>query len=272
MKTLRKILLHGFLIISSLVALFPFYYMFITAFKTNAEFYQNPFGLPHSPTLENIYNLIIERQFYRYFFNTVALTFLSTTIVIVLSVFPALAYAKMNFRGKEFLFNITIAMTSIPLITIIIPLYSSFARLNLLNKIEFVSLVYAGLMVPFTVFCLTSFFKSIPDDIFSAAKIDGCSEFMIVFKIVMPLSKPALVTLFIANGLWVWNELLLALLFLQEPMKRTIVVMLSSLQGRFTMNQPLVMAGALFVGVPMIIIYLLGQKYFVKGLTSGAVK
>lgn len=264
--------MHGFLLISSFIAAFPLYYMIVTALKSQAEFYENPLGIPRDPSLANLIKLVTEQNFLKYFSNTVFLTLLSTTIVIIISIFAAYGFARFDFRGKNLLFNFTIALTAIPIIIVAIPIYSLFVRFNLLNKIITVSFVYAGFMLPLTVFVLTSFFRATPKELFDAAVMDGCRDIDILFKIMVPMSKPAILTMFIVNGLWVWNELLLALLLLQQNSKRTVVVVLSSMQGRFTMNQPLIMAGSLFVGLPMIIVFILGQRYFIKGLTSGIVK
>ncbi len=272
MKYFKKVLMHLTLLFLSLVAVYPFYYMIVNAFKTSREFYDNPFGMPSNPTTANIVELLIRRNFLVYFTNTIFLTILSTVIVIIISIFASYAFARFDFFGKDAIFNIIIAFTAVPIIIVAIPIYSIFVNLDLINKLTSVSFVYAGFMLPLTIFVLTSFFKTPPQELFDAAKIDGCRDITILFRILVPISKPAILTLFIVNGLWVWNELLLALILLQAEPKRTIVVALSALQGRFVLDQPLIMAGSLFVGIPMIVVFILGQKYFIKGLTSGIVK
>jgi len=271
-KFLKKAPVYILIILCALSALFPLYYMFVTAFKSQTEFYDNPFGIPLKPTLENIINVMVEKQFYKYLLNTILLTVVSTLIAIIVSVFASFAYAKKRFKGRDTCFNLTIGLTSVPAIVVLVPLYAVLAKLGMLNTYFGTSLVYAGFMLPFCVFVLTSFFKTIDNEIIDAAKVDGCSEISLIARIFIPLSKPALITLFIIDGLWVWNELLIALLLLQDNDKRTLVVQLGLFQGRYVYSPTLIMAGSLFVGLPMIIIYLIGQKYFVKGLTSGAIK
>lgn len=271
-KILKRIPLHILMIMVSFGAIFPFYYMIVTAFKSETEFYDNTFGIPIHFTLENLIKIVIEKQFYKYFFNSLILTASSVIIAILVSLFAAFSYAKLNFRGKDIFFNTTIALTSLPAIVVVIPIYGILAKINLLNTFSGVSFIYAGFMIPFTVFVLTSFFKTIENEIMDAAKIDGCSNLVIIFKIIIPMSKPPLIYLIIANGLWVWNDLLIALLLLQDDNKRTLVVKLGMFMGKYVNYPTLIMAGSLIVALPMIIVYLFGQRYFVKGLTAGAIK
>jgi raffinose/stachyose/melibiose transport system permease protein len=272
LKFLRKVPLHIVLILFSLSALVPIYFMGVSAFKSETEYYDNNYGIPIEPTLENFKILIIDREIYRPMINTLILTFSSTIIAILISIFASYAYAKMKFRGRDALFNITIAFTAMPAIVVIIPLYSLLSKIGLINSYLGASLVYAGFMLPISIFILTSFFITIENEILEAARIDGCSSFMILLKIIVPLSRPSIISLFIVNGLWVWNELLIALLLLQDNAKRTIVVELAMFIGKYSIYPTFIMTGAFFVGLPMIILYLFGQKYFVKGLTSGAIK
>jgi len=248
------------------------YYMIITAFKSELEFWDNPFGIPLRPTLENFIDLMVVREFYKPLMNTIILTFTSTILGIVITIFASYAYAKMKFKGSDYLFSTTIALTAMPAIVVIIPLYVTMARLNLLNTFTGASIIYAAFMLPLSIFILTSFFKTVDNEIIDAAKIDGCGQIGILFRIMVPLSVPSLVTLFIINGLWVWNEFLIALIFLQDKSKRTIVVEMGIFVGKLKIYPTLIMAGSFFIGVPIIIFYLIGQRYFIKGLTSGAIK
>jgi ABC-type glycerol-3-phosphate transport system permease component len=118
---------------------------------------------------------------------------------------------------------------------------------------------------------LRNFFKTIPKPILESAKIDGCGDWQVLQKIIMPLSAPALVALILVNALWVWNELLIALILLQSEKMRSLMVGLTLIKGRFTVNQPLIMAGMLSAALPMLILYLIGQGYFIRGLAAGAV-
>jgi ABC-type glycerol-3-phosphate transport system permease component len=135
-----------------------------------------------------------------------------------------------------------------------------------------VIILYAGLTLPFSVYLLSNFFRAIPRELFESAAMDGASHFTILRQILLPLSAPALVTLVVVNALWVWNELLLALVFLPDEDKRTLMVGVTVFQGRYNLDVPLTMAGMCLASIPMFLLYLFGQRLFIRGLTAGAVK
>jgi ABC-type glycerol-3-phosphate transport system permease component len=176
------------------------------------------------------------------------------------------------FKGRRFILSLTVALTGVPVMIIIIPIYVLMSKLDLLDSYVGVSIIYGALMLPFSIFLLTSFFKSIPEDLLNAASIDGCNRLQLLYKIILPLSKPVLTTLVVVNSLWVWNDLLIALMFLRQDNMKTVTVALNMIGGRYANNPVLIQAGALFVAIPMILIFILGQKYFVKGLLAGALK
>ncbi len=133
-------------------------------------------------------------------------------------------------------------------------------------------IIYAGLTAPFSVYLLTSFFRTIPDELIESAMADGASHFRVLWQIIAPLSAPALVTLIIVNSLWVWNELLIALVFLPEDRLKTLMVGVTVFQGRYSLDVPVLMAGMLLASVPMLALYLIGQRFIIRGLTAGALK
>jgi len=271
-KEAKKIPLHIILIIFSISAIFPFYYMIITGFKTNNEFYENTFLPPVDWSIENIKSLFFEHNFLIFFRNSAIVTIGSVLIALVVSSLAAYAYAKMKFRGNKFLLGLTITLTGIPPIIVVVPMYVLMSKISMLNTFTGINLIYSGFMLPFSIFVLTGFFRSIPDDLLHAASIDGCNRLQLLYRIILPLSKPALTTIIIINSLWVWNELLIALMFLRSENMRTINIALAQIGGRYAINPTLVQAGALFVTIPILIIYLIGQRFFVKGISAGALK
>jgi len=154
----------------------------------------------------------------------------------------------------------------------LIPLYVMFTNLNLIATYRGVVLIYAGLTLPFSVYLLSNFFRSIPHELIESALTDGASHLRILLRIILPLSAPALVTLVVVNALWVWNELLIALVFLPQDNLRTLMVGVTVFQSRYNLNVPVTMAGMLLASLPMVILYLFGQRFFIRGLTAGAVK
>jgi ABC-type glycerol-3-phosphate transport system permease component len=137
------------------------------------------------------------------------------------------------------------------------------------NHLQSVVVFYSGLLVPFAVFFLSRFFLTVPQELIEAAAVEGAGPFTVLRRIVMPLSGAATFTLVIVQAIWVWNELLIALVFLQNENSRTLIAGLTQFQGRYSTNQPLVLAGALISIAPIVLLYLAGQRFFVRGLTAG---
>jgi len=269
---ISKLPIHIILIIFSIISISPFYYVIATAFKTKNEIYENIFGLPRQWTFENVIKLYTEYGFFRSTINSIIVTLCSIAITLIIAILASYAYSKMMFKGRRFILSLTVALTGVPVMIIIIPIYVLMSKLDLLDSYVGVSIIYGALMLPFSIFLLTSFFKSIPEDLLNAASIDGCNRLQLLYKIILPLSKPVLTTLVVVNSLWVWNDLLIALMFLRQDNMKTVTVALNMIGGRYANNPVLIQAGALFVAIPMILIFILGQKYFVKGLLTGALK
>lgn len=271
LKPLKQIPIQLVLILLSIVAMIPLYFMIATAMKSKQEFYVNRFGLPQKISFENIVWLV-EHGIIRQVGNTVLLVMMSCTLGIAIAMFAAYAFSRCEFPGRDFLFNIIIALMALPTVVVIVPLFVTIARLGLTNSYFGASFVFVGFMLPFSIFVLTSFFKTIPEEILDACKIDGCGDLMSLIKIIIPMSRPPIVTLVIINSLGVWNSLLVPLLILQSNEMRTVVVELAQLKSKYYGNTSLIVAGSLFVGVPVIIAFVFGQRYFIRGFASGAIK
>jgi ABC-type glycerol-3-phosphate transport system permease component len=269
--------LGGFLrqlivIIATLVVLFPIYFMIVSAFKSQVEYPGNLWGLPHSLFLENFSLALAGGQFYRRITNSVILALGSVVVSSLIACLAAYPFARMHFRGKRFLFNLILSLMVIPPVVMIVPLFVMMVPLNLVNTYQGVILIYSGLLLPFSIYLMTNFFQTIPHEIIEAARMDGCSTLGVFWRILMPLSAPALVTLVVVNALWVWNELLIALVFLQKDELKTLMVGISALRSRNYVNIPATMAGLVIATIPIVVVYMFGQRYFIRGMTSGAVK
>jgi ABC-type glycerol-3-phosphate transport system permease component len=184
----------------------------------------------------------------------------------------AYAFSLMRFRGKDVFFNVFIALMIIPPVVMLIPLFVTFSKVGLVNQYLGPIIIYTGLMLPFSTYLLSKFFQSVPPEIIDAAVVDGCSNFGILLRILIPLSTSALITLVVVNALYVWNELLIAVVFLQDDAMRTLVAGMALFKGRYSINIPAIMAGAWVAAVPMILFYVWGQRFFIRGLIAGAVK
>jgi ABC-type glycerol-3-phosphate transport system permease component len=245
------------LIFFSILSVYPVYYMVVTAFKTRPDWLRNQFGLPSPFTFQNITDALVKGEIPLWFGNSLIVTIASLVVTTTVSALAAYAIARFHFPGRTFYFNMMIAL---------------MVKIDLINKLPSVIIIYSGLLIPFSVYLLVSFFRSLPPELFDAAAIDGCTNLDTFRRIVLPLSTPALVTLIVVNALFVWNELLIALVFLQDQSHKTLMPGLTLFKGHFTVNEPLIMAGTLIATIPMILLYLFGQRLFVEGLVAGAVK
>jgi len=252
------------------VILFPLFFIFNNALKTRDQYLANQLTLATSPTWENYARVFQYPRLLSWFGNSLILTAVSVGLCTLIAILAAYALANLQFPGRDTLFNLITPLMVIPPIVMLIPMFVLFQRLRLINNLAGPIIIYTGLMLPFTIFLLRNFFITIPREIREAALLDGCSSFQMVTRIIMPLSRPALVTSMIVNAVWVWNELLIALVFLQTEEQRTLIVgIAASLQKRFNLDVPSLMAGLAIATVPMIILYIVGQNALVRGLTAG---
>ena len=259
-------------IFATLLSLFPIYFMTVSAFKTKSEYIANKWGLPAAPILDNFATAFSGEKFFIRFTNSTILTVGAVIISLLIACLAAYAFARMDFPGKRALFNLLISLMVVPPVVLIVPLFVSMVQWKLVNTYQGVILIYTGLLLPFSTYLMTNFFRTIPREIVDAALIDGASNFGVFWRILMPLSAPAVITLIVVNALWVWNELLIALVFLQKDEMKTLMVGITALRSRNYVDIPATMAGLLIATIPIVILYIFGQRYFIRGLVSGAIK
>ena len=168
--------------------------------------------------------------------------------------------------------GLLVALMVVPPVVLLVPLFVFGVRIGQISTFRLVILIYVGLMLPFSVYMLTNFFRTIPASMIEAAVIDGASSWRVFRRIVLPLSAAPLVTLGVVNLLWVWNELLIALVFLQDDSKKTLMVGITGFQSRYSLDVPAIMAGLTLATLPIVTVYIFGQRFFVRGLVSGALK
>jgi ABC-type glycerol-3-phosphate transport system permease component len=160
----------------------------------------------------------------------------------------------------------------IPPVVLLVPQYKMMSAIGLVGSPLSVIVIYVGIMLPFTVYLLRNFFAALPDELLEAALLDGCGTFTMFWRVVLPLSGPALMTAGVVNFVFAWNELLIALVFLQNETSRTLVVGLTVFQSRFSLDVPVLMAGLTIATIPVLLVYLFGQRFLVRGLLAGSGK
>jgi ABC-type glycerol-3-phosphate transport system permease component len=256
---------------ASVVALFPIYVMVSAAFKTQSGFLREPFSPPFHASVQG-FDTALNDQFPRWFANSTILTSSSVAATLAIASLAAWGFSRWSFRGRDALLALLVSLMVVPPVVLLVPLFVFGADLGWISTFRLVILIYVGLMLPFSVFMLTSFFRTIPRSLIEAATIDGASSWAVFRRIVLPLSGAPLATLAVVNLLWVWNELLIALVFLQDDSKKTLMVGITSFQSRYSLDVPAVMSGLTLATLPVVTLYVFGQRFFVRGLVSGAVK
>lgn len=259
---------HLLITLICLSILFPIYFMVITSVKTQDQYLSNIWAISFPFNFSNFVEAF-KGRFLNWFKNSMILTFGSTILATFFASLMAYAFARLRFKGKNGLLSVIISLMVIPPAVIILPIVVLWSKIGLINTYMGAIIVYTGLILPFSVFLLTNFFKTIPKEIIEAAVIDGCSTFQIFRLIVLGLSKPAIFTNIIVNAVWVWNELFVAMILLQNEKMKTLMVGLAVFKTHYNVNVPVIMAGLIIATVPMAILYLIGQNVLIKGLIVG---
>lgn len=270
--SLSDALKQGILLIACFIALVPTFYMIMTALKSEEEYALDKLGLPDAPVLENFRAVLVDSPFIVWMVNSFILVAGSVVLSTAIACLAAYAIARMEFKGRDTLLALSTSLMAVPPVVMIVPLFVLYTQLDLISTYQGAILIYAGLITPFSVYLLTTFFRTVPKELFESARLDGAGDFLILRQIVLPLSLPALVTLVVVNSLFVWNDLLIAIIFLQEDAKRTLMAGISVFQGRYNNQVPLTMAGMVIASAPMLILYIVFQKHFIRGLMAGAIK
>lgn len=260
------------LLAAVLIVLLPSIFVVFTALKTQSDYAMDKVGFPPLPTLANVEEAMRGGRFGTWLFNSVVLAVGAVFLSLVVSAPAAFAFSRMRFRGQSLLLGLVTALMVVPPVVLILPLFLLLTRLGLTSTYQGVILVYAGLLTPFSVFLLTSFFRAVPHALIEAASIDGAASHTVLLRIMLPLTAPALATLVVVNALWVWNDLLIALVLLPRDELRTLMVGVTVFGSRYNSDVPVAMTGMLMASLPMLILYLIGQRYFIRGLASGGLK
>ncbi|MFW6119500.1 MAG: carbohydrate ABC transporter permease [Petrotogales bacterium] len=270
-SVIEQIGVHTVLFFGSLIMIVPFVWMVSTSFKAPEEVYLiPPRWIPNNPTLSNYIDLFEAMNFGKPFMNTIIVALSITFLSVILSSMAGYGFAKFKFRGKDKLFLIVLGTLMVPGQITMIPVFLMLNQMGLVNT-------YAGLIFPpianaFNIFFMRQFIMSLPDELIDAAKMDGANEGFIFFKIILPLTKPALAAITIFTFTGSWNSFLWPLIIAQDESMYTLPVAVSVLGGQYTERIALQMAGACIVIAPLIIVFLVAQKYFIKGIALTGLK
>jgi raffinose/stachyose/melibiose transport system permease protein len=253
------------------VVMVPIYWIVITSFKTRANYYaQNPLAPPTSPTLEN-YRQVIEADFSRYFLNSFIVTAGATLPAVLISFMAAYAIVRGG-AGSRFLRSVNglfLMGLAIPLQAVVIPIYLIIIRLQMYDTLLAIILPSIAFAIPLSVLVLANFIRDVPKELFESMRLDGATEWGTLWRLAFPLTRPALVTVIIYQGLGVWNGFILPLILTQSPEQRTLPLGLWSFQGQYGVNVPAVLASVVLTTLPILICYAVGRRQLLSGLTAG---
>jgi raffinose/stachyose/melibiose transport system permease protein len=252
------------------VVLVPLYWIVITSFKAQSDYYQaNAFAPPSNPTLAN-YRLVLENDFARYFLNSVVVAIGTTVPTVVLSLMAAYAIVRgAHSKWLKRMQSLFLMGLAIPLQAAVIPIYLVIIKLGLYDSLAAIVIPSIAFAIPLAVLVLTNFLRDVPRDLFESMRVDGATEWTMLWRLAFPLTRPALVTVSVYTGVTVWNGFLLPLILTQSPSERTMPLAVWSFQGQFQVNVPAVLASVVLSTVPMVVLYTLGRRQLVSGLSEG---
>ena len=263
---------YGILILFALYVLVPFMWVIFTALKSNYEIAQDPLGLPPNWRFENLAQAWNQGKFSRYFINSVIVTVPIVLLVVSLSCLAGYGLARLKMPGRMLIFYFFLVGLMVPFTAIMIPLFYILRDIGVLGTYWAMILPQTAISLPFGIFFMRAFFSGLPYDLTDAAKIDGCNDFGVFRRVMLPLAGPAVAALVVFNFMGAWNAFLLPLIYLQSDKLRPVMTGMMFFTTRWGPDYSMSMAGTLIVMAPIMAVYLVFQRQFIQGLTAGAVR
>ena len=263
------------LVIFVLMVAFPFYWMIVSSFRPLEEILLNPGNLRLD--LRNVdfgayHSVLFEHGFLRYISNSVFVSVITVLFSLTLATIGGYAVTRLRFRGRKLMSTSILLIYMFPAIVLVIPLYVVFSRMGLRDSIHVLIFVYLAQTLPVALYMLRTYFQTLPPEMEDAGLIDGCSRFSVIWRIVIPLSAPALASVALYTFMIAWNEFLFAFMFLDTPEKFTLSRGIVQLEGSVHLSKQLVMAASVIVTLPILVLFLVFERRLVGGLTAGAMK
>ena len=281
-KWAGKIVLSVFFVLLSILFIIPLYALLLGTFKGGAELFVSGLNLNPSPELLHtkawryLFTGVMSNgesnphDYFLWYLNSLRVVAVQTVLTLLLSSMVAYGFSKYNFKGKNVMFMCVLLVMMVPLEILMLPMYTQVNAMGMRNS-------YAGVMLPFlismsAVFFFRQFLTNVPYELVEAARVDGCTEYGIFFRIMMPIMKPAYASMAVLTGMGAWNALLWPMLVLSDMKKYTIPIGLNTLWSPYGNNYDLMITGSCFAILPLLLIYLFAQRFIVEGMTAGAVK
>lgn len=269
---LKSVLLHGTLIVASLIAIFPIAWVLLSSFKPGYAIQSTELTLVKDPTLANYTYVLGETSFLRWFLNSVIVAAFTMAIGIFISATTGYAVSRFNFPGRRPLMMVFLVTQMFPMPILIVPIYVIMARLGLINTLPSLVIANLTIAVPFCAWMLRGYFDSIPSSLDEAAAIDGCGPFATFWRVVLPLARPAVAVTGFYTFLTAWGEVAYASAFIQEDKKFTLAYGLQQFVPQFNAQWEYLTASAVLVTIPAGVVFFFAQRHLVSGLTAGGTK
>jgi alpha-glucoside transport system permease protein len=268
--------LHIIIIVIALLWMTPAFGLLVSSFRPSTDIastgWWTAFETPFKFTLDNYTSVLSQGGMGRSFLNSLIISVPGTVIPTLVAGFAAFAFAWMKFRGRDIIFMFVVALLVVPVQMTLIPVLRLLADIHLVGTFPGIWIAHTAYGLPFAVFLLRNFFAELPKELLESAYLDGASNLRVFFRLILPLSVPALASLAIFQFLWVWNDLLVALVYLQDPSKSPMTVTINNLVSSFGTQWQLLTAAAFISMMLPLVIFIALQRYFVEGITAGAVK
>jgi trehalose/maltose transport system permease protein len=273
MKAVKQIAFYGAVALIVLYAVFPFYWAIVTSLKSGSDLFKVEW-VPLHPTFVNYGTVLREESFLQSVLNSVLIAAATSILALLISILSSYSLSRIRFRGRSLVLLTILSVSMFPQIAVLSGMFELIRWLGLYNTLSGLTFCYMVLVLPFTVWVMRGFMKSIPKELEEAAILDGCGPLRIVFQVFFPLIRPALATTGLLAFIAAWNEFLFALTFTLSSNKRTVPVAIAMLSGgsQFELPWGNIMAASVLVTLPLVALVLVFQRHIVSGLTSGAVK
>ncbi|MHC1783605.1 MAG: carbohydrate ABC transporter permease [Anaerolineaceae bacterium] len=272
-QKVSNVLIFILLLALSISNVYPMVFMLLNSFKSRTDYQISPFSFFRLDlTLDNFVTMISQFKILALFKNSFIISFFTILLLLAIGIVASYAFAKLNFKGMNVVYFLIIATMFIPVQVTIIPLYLLFSKLHLVNSHWSVILTYLGLFLPEAILLMTSTFRGIPDEMIEAARLDGAGYFGIMRYIIVPMGMPAIVLCIIFYFIVTWNDLFTPMILLQDMNVRTVMVALASLLSRYTGDPTLQFAGLVLAAIPAILVYVIFQRFIIRGIGAGAFK
>ncbi|TPI65491.1 carbohydrate ABC transporter permease [Mesorhizobium sp. B3-1-3] len=271
-ETIRNGAIQLLLAVNAVIMIYPLFVMVASSFKTNAEIFSSPLSLPTHFSTANLEKVWTETNFVRYLANSVGITAASVALILLFSTLAGYAIARYRFRLSSLVLMFFLSGMTVPLKLAIIPLFIQLDTLDLVDSYLGLVLVYVAMGIPSAVFIMTGFLRTLPRELEESARMDGASELRIMWSIMLPLARPALVIVAIQNAVPIWNDFFFPLVLITSDNLKTLPQGLTVFVGEFTTDWGVLFTGLTLAALPITLLYIVLSKQFISGITQGAVK